>query len=170
VPATQKPEPDSYAPGPLKGLLFGNPRRFMADLMYQLRMKSAYLDFVTSSRHNVDRETFRAFLVGIQRWQNQHGFQAAWPSIWQGGNWAGLGETLKKLESPSIDKILAETSWLADINNWAITSQQAGGSTSFERGCFALDTAPPRFPELRPLCHRNGNAMLSKNLLQTAFV
>jgi len=124
---------DTLRPGPLKGLLFGNPRRFMADLMYQLRMKSAYLDFVTSSRNNVDRETFRAFLVGTQRWQHQHGFQAAWPSIWQGGNWAGLGETLKKLESPSIDRILAETSWLADINNWAITSQQAGGSTSFER-------------------------------------
>ncbi len=113
-------------PGPLKGLLFGNPQRFLSDLALQLRMKATYLDFVAASQDQVDTERFRAFLAATEKWHGEHGYQSAWISLWSAGHWAGLANTLKKLKSPAIDKLLAET------DNFTITSQ-AEGSTPFER-------------------------------------
>ncbi len=117
-------------PGNLSGLLFGNPHRFLSDLGFQLRMKAAFVDFVGASQETIDYEKFRLFVAATAAWQKRNGFQAAWPSIWS-EKWKGLAETLKKLKSPSLDRILAESS--PDNGNWNITSYVAPGSTPFER-------------------------------------
>ncbi len=117
-------------PGNLKGLLFGNPHRFLSDLEYQLRMKAAFLDFVGTSQKNIDDSKFRLFVEATLAWQKQNGYQSAWPSIWN-KKWNGLGATLKRLKSPDLDRILAETS--PEAGNRNITSDVAQGSTSFDR-------------------------------------
>jgi len=38
--------------GPLKGLLFNEPQRFINDLVLQLRFKSAYMEFYTASKND----------------------------------------------------------------------------------------------------------------------
>jgi hypothetical protein len=117
-------------PGNLKGLLFGDPHRFLSDLDYQLRMKAAFLDFVGASQKNIDTGKFRQFVATTTAWQKQNGYQSAWPSIWS-KKWNGLGQTLKRLNSPSLDSILAETS--PEGGNWNITSDEVQGNTPFAR-------------------------------------
>jgi hypothetical protein len=36
-------------PGPLKGLLFNNPKRFVVDLAYRLRLQAGFLGYVAAS-------------------------------------------------------------------------------------------------------------------------
>ena len=118
--------------GPLNGLLFGRAPRFLSDLVYQLRMRAAFVDLMAGSEAQIDSERFRVFVMTTEQWQQQNGYQSAWPSIWS-KKWQGLGETLRSLKSPSLDKILAETSWVAKTHDGTITSQQAEGTTPFEQ-------------------------------------
>jgi len=114
--------PENLTPGPLKGLLFGSPQRFVSDLIYELRMKAACLDLVAASKEKVDKDKFRAFLVATKGWEGQHGYQA----VGLVGSLPGLEQTLIKLKSPAINKLLAE------LNNEHITTQ-GEGNTPFER-------------------------------------
>jgi hypothetical protein len=93
--------PDSaLKPGPLKGLLFGNPRRFVTDLVMQLRLRAAYESFLAATRSNADpKEAFSRFVTAVDTWQRQHGYENAW---W----WPGLDEALRKLNSPAINAVL----------------------------------------------------------------
>jgi hypothetical protein len=113
---------ENLTPGPLRGLLFGNPQRFIADLIYQLRMKAAYLDLVAASQDKVDQENFRAFLAATKAWQGTHGYQ----TVWMLSGWPGLESTLRKLKSPAIDHLLAEA-------DWTRISLTARGNTPFDR-------------------------------------
>jgi len=113
---------ENLKPGPLRGLLFGNPQRFVIDLIYQLRMKAAYLDLVAASQDKVDREKFRAFLEATQVWQGAHGYQ----TVWMVSGWPGLEATLTKLKSPAIDHLLAEA-------DWTRISLTGTGNTPFDR-------------------------------------
>jgi len=108
--------------GPLRGLLFGNPQRFIADLIYELHMKAAYLDLVAASRDIIDKEKFRAFLAATKAWQGVHGYQ----TVWMVTGWPGLEATLRKLKSPAVDHLLAEA-------DWTRISLTATGNTAFER-------------------------------------
>jgi len=88
--------------GRLKGLLFGNPQRFLTDLMMQLRLKAAFDDFVAAMGSERDsRPLFRIFVSAAGAWQKRHGYECAW-------QWPGLKETLRKLKSPAIDAVLDE--------------------------------------------------------------
>jgi hypothetical protein len=112
---------ESLTPGPLRGLLFGNPQRFITDLIYELRMKAAYLDLVAASQDKVDREKFRAFLAATKAWQEVHGYQ----TVWFVSGWPGLEATLRKLKSPAINRLLDEA-------DWTRISLTATGNTPFE--------------------------------------
>ena len=88
--------------GPLKGLLFGNPRRFLIDLVMELRMKAAYEEFVAASEKNQEiHKTLRDLVDAASAWQQRNGYQCAW-------QWPHMAETLKKLHSPAIDAVLDE--------------------------------------------------------------
>lgn len=98
--------------GPLKGLLFGDPHRFLMDIVMQLRMKAAYLQFIGDSTDGGDvRGSFPAFVRAAETWQHTHGYECAW-------GWPGLGEALHALQSPEIDGVL---------------DTKIEGSTAFER-------------------------------------
>ncbi len=88
--------------GPLKGLLFGDPRRFLTDLVMQLRLKAAFNDFVAAAGQDRDlKAPLRTFVNAAETWQKQHGYQCAW-------SWPQLAETLRKVKSPAIDAVLDE--------------------------------------------------------------
>jgi hypothetical protein len=89
-------------PGRLKGLLFGDPRRFITDLVMELRLKAAYADFVMAAKRNQDvKEQLSGFIEAAEAWQQRHGYECAW-------SWPKLAETLKTLKSPAIDAVLDE--------------------------------------------------------------
>jgi hypothetical protein len=89
-------------PGSLKGLLFGDPGRFITDLVMELRLKAAYRDFVVASEKNQDiRAPLQHFIAAADAWQQRHGYECAW-------SWPKLAETLKTLKSPAIDAVLDE--------------------------------------------------------------
>jgi hypothetical protein len=88
--------------GPLKGLLFGNARRFLTDLVMQLRLKASFDDFVAAARDDRDlKHSLRRFVTVASVWQKQHGYECAW-------SWPKLSETLRKVKSPAIDAVLDE--------------------------------------------------------------
>lgn len=91
---------EALVPGMLKGLLFGDARRFLTDLSMQLRLRAAYSDLVTAARQNGDlKPLFRNFLEAAEVWQRQHGYQNRW-------EWRGMAEVLHKLNSPDVDAVL----------------------------------------------------------------
>ena len=88
-------------PGHLGGLLFGNPRRFVDDMILQLRAKAAYRHFLHSvGKKTSDGDAFAAFVDKVSTWQHKHGYQNRW-------EWEGLYEALSKLQAPGIDEVLA---------------------------------------------------------------
>ena len=93
--------PDSaLQPGRLKGLLFGDPRRFVNDLVMQLRLRAAYTSLVAAIQAKVDTKgPFARFVAATEIWQKQHGYENAW---W----WPELDETLRKLNAPAINAVL----------------------------------------------------------------
>jgi hypothetical protein len=115
----QAPRRKDFVPGPLRGLLFGNPQRFISDLVYQLRMQAAYRDAVAASQDSLDKEKFRAFLSAAKAWQGVHGYQTVWL-------WPGVADMLRKLKSPAIDRLIDEANYLN-------TQSASTGNTPFER-------------------------------------
>ncbi len=89
-------------PGPLRGLLLGDPQRFLVDLVMELRMRAAYDDFVAASAAGQGvKERLNDFVEAADAWQKRTGYQCAW-------DWPKMTETLKKLHSPAVDAILDE--------------------------------------------------------------
>jgi hypothetical protein len=89
-------------PGPLRGLLFGDPQRFLIDLVMELRMRAAYEEFVVASGNGQGvKESLNNFVNTADAWQKRTGYQCAW-------DWPKMTETLKKLHSPAVDAILDE--------------------------------------------------------------
>ena len=90
----------SLQPGPLKGLLFASPRRFVNDLAMQLRLKAAYAAFRSAAEHGQGvKEALGRFLAAAEAWQGRHGYKNAW-------SWPGLEEALRKLNSPVVNRVL----------------------------------------------------------------
>jgi hypothetical protein len=88
--------------GHLKGLLFGDPRRFLTDLVMQLRLKAAFDDFVAVTESGRDvAPSLRSFVSSAEVWQKQHGYECAW-------SWPKLAETLRRVKSPVINAVLDE--------------------------------------------------------------
>ncbi|MGA2863980.1 MAG: hypothetical protein ABSF95_05785 [Verrucomicrobiota bacterium] len=87
-------------PGPLKGLLFGNPRRFVNDLALMLRVRAGF----ESLRAAVERgapaaEPLGEFVAAATAWRRQHGYENTW---W----WPNLDEVLRKLNAPEVNAVL----------------------------------------------------------------
>jgi hypothetical protein len=114
--------PQNLTPGPLKGLLFGSPQRFITDLIYELRTKAAYRDLVAASKAKVDKKEFQAFLAATKAWQGVHGYQ----TVWIASLWPGLEDVLRKLNSPAISRLLDEMDWMK-------VNSVGAGNTPFAR-------------------------------------
>jgi len=95
---------DSLKAGPLEGLLFGDPRRFVTDLALQLRFKAACEEFCTAAEKRQPlKAPFGKFLAALEAWQQRHGYQGPWP-------WPRLDSALRALDSPIINAVLL-TGW-----------------------------------------------------------
>jgi hypothetical protein len=116
-------------PGPLRGLLFNDPRRFVNDLAMMLRFKAALQDFRVAVDGKQDvLPAFRTLAVTATTWQTQHGYQDFWYD-------PQLFEALRKLNVPRINEKLDESFALKE------------GATGFDRvrlGLAQLETHASR--------------------------
>jgi hypothetical protein len=87
-------------PGPLKGLLFGNARRFMNDLVMMLRVRAGFLVLRAATDHAANvRGALDEFVTSTKTWQRQHDYENSL-------RWGGLDEVLRKLNSPEVNAYL----------------------------------------------------------------
>jgi len=112
--------------GELEGLLFGEPRRFMNDLVLQLRFRAAGIEFMASSADRIDATKFKAFVSALENWHAAHGYQC----LWNIANMPKLDEILKKFDDPAIDTLLGEKDW------WSGDKSKLKGSTPFEQNQY----------------------------------
>ncbi len=86
--------------GNLKGLLFGSSRRFIDDLIQQLRLRAAFVSFKQSveQKRNIHK-SLGEFIDAAEKWQTVHGYKNHW-------EWPGLVEALRNLNSPCINEVL----------------------------------------------------------------
>lgn len=84
--------------GPLKGLLFGDPARFMQDLVLQLRYQAAFRDVVAAAQAKVNpAEPLQVYLTALEAWYARHGYRNTW--VWQAGD-------LNHLDNQDINAVL----------------------------------------------------------------
>lgn len=81
------------SPGPLKGLLFGDPSRFVLDLELQLRMMGTLETFYQLALAQPQggpaiKTAFAAFIDAHVAWQGQHAYKNNW---YDGKLWQALG-------------------------------------------------------------------------------
>ncbi len=87
--------------GPLAGLLFGNPQRYVGDLVFQLRLNAAYHRLLAASTAKADLwEPLARFHAAAAAWQSRIGYQNQW-------KWPELRALLATLNSPEIDAVLS---------------------------------------------------------------
>jgi len=130
LPATE------LTPGPLEGLLFGDPQRFVADLVMQLDAKAALEDLHAAlAAEPRDRarigESFSLFVTAIDAWQTQHGYCNFWA-------WERMEQALARLDDPAINAVLETRNYKGE------------GATPFERiqnGFSATETFTVRLIE-----------------------
>jgi hypothetical protein len=123
---------DALQPGPLRGLLFGDPKRFVDDLVYQLRVNAAlYRLRQTVMVPEIDRfaaaDALEAFVSSAAAWQGRHGYKNNW-------YWPALDEALRKLSFSDLNKALDNKNYLGE------------GNTPFERiqsGFYKVETYTP---------------------------
>ena len=126
--------------GPLGGLLFGEPARFVADLAKQLRTIAALEVFqaeVAAEPRDMARvaDSFARFVHAIAVWQAAHGYQNHW-------YWEKLVNTLRALDRATLNETLDTLRWVGE------------GSTPFEavrNGLAHLETYTPRLIEAMKL-------------------
>lgn len=124
---------DQIKAGPLKGLLFNNPRRFVADLAYMLRLKAAFLDYVIASDSGQGvKPALEGFVEALSAWHKRTGYQNVW-------GWPKLVESLTRLHSPPVDKLIRR-----DIMN----PEDEEGATPFEKVANSLKHSETFTPDL----------------------
>jgi hypothetical protein len=110
--------------GPLGGLLFGDPQRFVDDLVKELNVKAAYQGFLTAASSNKDvGPTLAKFAAAAEVWQRKNGYQNLW-------YFPDMQEALRNLHVAAIDHVLDEQ------GSFAIGSEPFGadpGATPLER-------------------------------------
>lgn len=86
--------------GPLQGLLFNEPARYVVDLIMQLRVAAAYNDLLNADKAKSDLlEPLARFLEVVRPWQERTGYQNQW-------KWPDLRRILATLNSPEINAVL----------------------------------------------------------------
>ncbi|MBI5092275.1 MAG: hypothetical protein HZB26_07485 [Candidatus Hydrogenedentes bacterium] len=119
--------------GPLGGLLFGNPRRFLSDLALQLRLVAAWKRFQSVVCAEPRDTKTAASLLGsfanaAEAWQGVHGYGNNW-------SWPGLVEALQSFGDLELDAALETRNYIAE------------GATPSERlrnGFALVETYTPR--------------------------
>ncbi len=107
-------------PGPLRGLLFNDPRRFVNDLAMMLRFIAAVEALHAAVEANQDiLPAFRTLVATATTWQTQHGYQNAW-------SYPRMFAALRKLNVAHINEVLKET--------WTMKE----GAVGFDRVRLAL--------------------------------
>lgn len=114
--------------GRLRGLLFGDPKRFVSDLSIQLEFKIAAVELINASTEKVDVSRLKAFVAAAEKWQTIHGYQCMWNFD---GRWhhslAKVDEVLQRLGSEKLNRLLAEKVW------WTQDNPSLHGDTPFEK-------------------------------------
>ena len=126
-------------PGPLKGLLFGDPHRFITDLVMELRLKAAFEDFVaaTEAKKGV-KESFKTFVDAAAAYQKRTGYQCLW-------EWPKLDTALETLKSAKINAILDEKEFVREIVHNRGTPKPGGPyHNRYSDGFMQLETSIPR--------------------------
>lgn len=125
-------------PGPLGGLLFGSPKRFVEDLAHMLRYRAAVEEFVAASDsgHGVT-EALRTLVRDAGAWQQRHGYQNNWYD-------PRMIPALAKLNHPAINQVLQVRYELATPPN---------------AGEWAFDRIRENFAEVETLTPRLLDAM-----------
>jgi hypothetical protein len=117
------PGPSPPRAGRLRGLVFDDAERFLADLRLQLEFRLAAVAFIDGSEQGVDAAALRAFVAAARRWQATHGYQC----LWNVATLPRLDDVLRSLGSPALDTLLAEKDW------WSEENPSLVGATPFER-------------------------------------
>ena len=91
-------------PGPLKGLLFGDPARFVNDLILQLQLAFSMYEFsaaVNEEPKKTERvkKTLASLASAAETWQQKHGYSNRW-------NWKPMEDALRKLGSEAVNSTL----------------------------------------------------------------
>ena len=87
--------------GPLAGLLFGDPQRYIADLVLQLRLNAAHHRLLAASAAKADLwAPLARFHAAAAAWQSRMGYQNQW-------KWPELRALLATVNSPEIDAVLS---------------------------------------------------------------
>jgi hypothetical protein len=135
---------EKLEPGPLRGLLFGDPNRFMKDLYVMLRTRAGLLDFLRASEKKLPViEPFAEFVQWVERWQLMHGFECAW-------GWPEMDAALAKLDTPSLrafrrDTFQADTAFdRIKAEYYAMESQTSRLIRAMKQSVWELD---PRYPD-----------------------
>ena len=119
--------------GPLKGLLFNNPRRFVVDLAHMLRLKAAFVRFVAASESGKEMlPALRDFTDALDAWHQRTGYQNIW-------GWPKLAESMARLHSPPVSKLFER-----DIMN----PLKELGATPFQRVANSLKRSETFTPDL----------------------
>jgi len=124
---------DVLTPGPLKGLLFGDPQRFVNDLVMQLELRARLEGFHSAVFAEPPEEarivsSLADFLKAAETWQHQHNYKNHW-------SWPRMEEALRKLGNAEVDAALGARNYLGE------------GATPFERvqsGFLNVETCTPR--------------------------
>lgn len=120
--------------GPLKGLLFNDPSRFINDLVLQLELASSMNDFRTAINKTAPdavtvKKSFAALVSSADAWQQKHGYSNSWA-------WKPMEESLRKLNSEPLNKTLDSHKFTSDE-----------GETPFDKvknGLAQLESYTPR--------------------------
>lgn len=130
-------EKSAIQTGKYEGLLFGNPKSFINDLVLQLNAMSTLHDFINtinadSTNKQKIKKSFAPFVTAIEKWQMKHGYSNHW-------NWDNMHQALRKIHSKQLDDTLNTLTWLSEE-----------GETQFDKvknGLARLETFTPRLIE-----------------------
>jgi hypothetical protein len=135
VEALRPLQNQSLEAGDLKGLLFGDPQRFIKDLVQMLDMRATLEDLHAAAMANADpadlTPLLQAFVNATGTWQNTHNYKNNWV-------WPRMEEALLKVDPEKFTPLFQERSYTGE------------GNTPFERiqsGYKHVETFTPRLIE-----------------------
>jgi|GEM_PF-326937 len=155
----------TLTPGPLKGLLFGDPQRFLNDLVLQLRLRATLEDFHKEAfAETIEKgrmaSRFARFIEAAEAWQRQHNYKNNW-------YWPRMEEALRKLEDGALNEALDARSYKGEgatpfeqvQNGFRKVERYTPGLLEAMRGALGRIEVP-RFT---PRCEAVGSRNLIRN-------
>ncbi len=133
IQALEQIDQAALKPGPLRGLLFGDPGRFLHDLVLQLRMTGALETFYRAALTQPQdpaavKDSFAALIDAGDAWQRTHGYKNNWYDV-------KLWQALGAIHAPASQETLAKNVFVGE------------GETMFDKvqdGLRRMETFTPR--------------------------